>query len=366
MKSLQYLGLFLIIVHICFGDCNPGYFLNATSGLCTICPAGNMCDGINYPVQCLQGQYSPAGASVCRTCPIGMYSSFGSQFCSECLPGTYQNFPGSASCTNCSAGTYTNTKVSAACIGCLPGYYSATVGSATIQNCLPCPIGTYSPRGSSKCLPCPPGTYGLYNTSASCVNCPLGTYNAVAGLRDCFSCPISTYTPKTGSTTCVNCPFNTYSNTTQTINCTKCPNNTFSHYAFTSCLSCQDPDNQPKPGQEHPFFDFTDKNNVKCYFQCPDDFVVNNANHACAELPSSNLGTIIGIVVGVCIGLGLIAAVATWFYCKRKEKERLRQERREKRRKKKEAEAGKIEIKMPDQAPLNQPEQAEKTEEKKQ
>jgi hypothetical protein len=111
---------------------------------------------------------------------------------------------------------------------------------------------------------------------------------------------------------------------------------TFSHYAFRKCIACQDPDNAPLPGQEHPFFDLTYFDEPVCFFQCPDDYVVNNANHVCQEIPPSNLKTIIISVVVVAVFLGIIGAVVCWCYCKYKEKQRLREEREERRRKKKE------------------------------
>ena len=96
----------------CFQRCPDGFYSlgGATAGSCTVCPAGQFCfDGSDYiaPQDCLAGDYSRSGETVCSACELGTYSSAAASVCTSCPPGSQCADPSADPTTNrCASGYY--------------------------------------------------------------------------------------------------------------------------------------------------------------------------------------------------------------------------------------------------------------------
>jgi len=118
------------------------------------------------------------------------------------------------------------------CCCCIVG------GDRPTDPCKICPVGTYSPGGTTDaCIPCGFGfTSALGSTDADACReveaCPAGTmYNSAGGhnsfsLSDCVCKP--GYGSRTGSSPCHLCPAKTFSNGRNLEDCKPCP------FGFTS------------------------------------------------------------------------------------------------------------------------------------
>ncbi len=139
-------------------QCDPGYYLNATSETqiqehqdsnedldyyyiqaCTQCPAGHSCAGVSNPTV-VNDSLGVMGLGA--ECSAGTYATAGQSSCTACAPGTYTAQTGQSSCTNAQAGYYTPNTTSEAL--CPTGYQDGAAGSGTtIDACsktISCPV----------------------------------------------------------------------------------------------------------------------------------------------------------------------------------------------------------------------------------
>lgn len=126
-------------------QCDPGYYLNATSETqiqehqdsnedldyyyiqaCTQCPAGHSCAGVSNPTV-VNDSLGVMGLGA--ECSAGTYAAAGQSSCTACAPGTYTNLTGQSSCTNAQAGYYTPNTTSEEL--CPVGYQDGAAGSGT-------------------------------------------------------------------------------------------------------------------------------------------------------------------------------------------------------------------------------------------
>ncbi len=174
--------------------CPAGQYLPANASSCATCPADSYCVGgtFEYPIASAQGIAS---------CPAGQISASGSDASSDChLPSTTcpagKYLPANASsCTTCPADSY-----------CVGGTFEYPIASA--QGIASCPAGQISASGSdasSDChLPsktCPAGQYLPANAS-SCTTCPADSYCVggtfeypIASAQGIASCPAGKVAP---------------------------------------------------------------------------------------------------------------------------------------------------------------------------
>lgn len=187
--------------------CDLGSYSAPGKKLCTFCPAGKSCSGLNKdPVtvkDCNDGEYSLKGELGCRKCPAG-YSCPDKKFLLKCAPGSF-SVEGKLACTPCPAGKYCP---------------SSREDSAT--NCEP---GSYSPGGLEKCLSCPAGHH--CKNTAKFELCKMGTYALVGqtskdgAASECIPCPEGFYCPRLDHLP-IPCPLGTYSQS-QWVKCKLCP-----------------------------------------------------------------------------------------------------------------------------------------------
>ena len=229
--------------------CPPGYYGNANtcSGnfdtACTICPAGEFCEGFSldngdgHRGDCPVGHYCPQGTksrtehpceagtyngatrqddqSDCVECPAGSYCMEGADAPVQCEEGYY-----------CPAATARDTQYP-----CTGGTYSDTKGLTIASACTTCPTGHFCPEGSNSPIPCRSGTYNSLTNQMfadACLPCEAGQVCFGSGLtypdRDCctgFYCP-------SGTAICTEqqCPAGTFmpfTNATNEDDCMQCP-----------------------------------------------------------------------------------------------------------------------------------------------
>ena len=126
-------------------QCDPGYYLNATSETqiqehqdsnedldyyyiqaCTQCPVGHSCAGVSNPTV-VNDSLGVMGLGA--ECSAGTYATAGQSSCTACAPGTYTAQTGQSSCTNAQAGYYTPNTTSEEL--CPTGYQDGVAGSGT-------------------------------------------------------------------------------------------------------------------------------------------------------------------------------------------------------------------------------------------
>ena len=126
-------------------QCDPGYYLNATSETqiqehqdsnedldyyyiqaCTQCPVGHSCAGVSNPTV-VNDSLGVMGLGA--ECSAGTYAAAGQGSCTACAPGTYTAQTGQSSCTNAQAGYYTPNTTSEEL--CPVGYQDGAAGSGT-------------------------------------------------------------------------------------------------------------------------------------------------------------------------------------------------------------------------------------------
>jgi hypothetical protein len=73
--------------------CLPGQYSPAPATGCLTCPAGFVTDSLNW-----------SGASLCTACDAGQYSNVSTVACVACEAGRYQGSTGNTSCLMCGAG----------------------------------------------------------------------------------------------------------------------------------------------------------------------------------------------------------------------------------------------------------------------
>ena len=200
--------------------CKEGYFLNRVVGknpVCTICPTGHYCDGLNK-MKCPKGSFADVE---------GLYK------CKRCNPKSdntayYCQNEGASSQTICPAGSYCPEENDSTPIACPVGTYSGT-GQ---KKCTPCPAGTSTSStkddknpqtGLSACVKCKPGYYAPKTGNTVCKPAPAGSYVASEGQSTFTRCPAGQYQDLTARTSCNPCGDGSVSGIGQT-QCTKCPN----------------------------------------------------------------------------------------------------------------------------------------------
>lgn len=252
-------------------NCTQGTYTPAAgSAYCLPCPEGHSCsaDAMDGdPVPCVNGTFSPQGSSDCSACASGTYSGQAAASCTPCPAGYacldpagppaacafgYFSIGLQQICTACPAGTQSSSSRDR-CVGCdygyecsdpvqppqecLPGFYTDvhTMGNATILVCAPCPaghrciashampitcpLGTFSPPGSSNCTVCPAGAY-CPSAALTPQACVLGEYSE-EGWDACVDCPAGSACPTT-ATPPIACETGTYS-LGRAQNCSECP-----------------------------------------------------------------------------------------------------------------------------------------------
>ena len=163
-------------------NCDPGYYLNAQTGECTICPHGSYCEGVEDVVYDNENH----GTETCKpgwTSDKGTVSEAGcyqidTVMCAEQNPYTHGHGTAVYANTQTICKIYYGTEDcivdnSTACdilrLNCEPGYRQETIDG--VLQCVPagvnCPAGTYLPRNSTSCSTCPGNSY-----------CSGGTYDA--------------------------------------------------------------------------------------------------------------------------------------------------------------------------------------------
>lgn len=262
-------------------QCDPGFFMVGSGGVCALCPIGSYCVGggvaaVECPLNSGSTVHGAVSVALCKCIP-GYVSFTPGGRCYQCLPGgycpgygetmlpcpkgTFQTGYGmldSVGCTLCGPGTYSLVSASTApsdCQVCAAGSYQSGLGASARSECMQCGRGTYSSvLGVSMCSFCQAGTVqtGFGVTDASkCLLCMAGTYQTGVGLQtlsDCNQCPKGTYQTGLGTplvSGCLLCRPGTYQpNVGQPFvqSCFACPEGTFQpdEGATTSiqCVAC--------------------------------------------------------------------------------------------------------------------------------
>ena len=164
--------------------CNPGYYSNAGSIVCSRCP---------------YGLSSYGNGTDCFNCSEGTISNYDFEECTECRAGFYAK-EGSSSCSPCPRGTYSGDKAGK-CLKCSAGYSSEEESS----ECTLCGEGTFSKEGDPYCSDCPPGTFSNISGATYCNKCPAGT-SPNYEKTSCDKCLVGYYTDTPGSIECSLCP----------------------------------------------------------------------------------------------------------------------------------------------------------------
>lgn len=246
--------------------------INAIDKVCKVCPANSYClGGQAKPISCVNGTFSPVGASEDNhCCPSNSYTNVSNRLsqCKKCTICTYLEYqvspclidadtvcslckacnsdeyivksctatldPVCGKCSKC-LNTYqispcniTHDTVCSSCIICMKGYYLPdytkifTCTNNSIEHCLPCPAGHYCPYANTSSVPilCPSFTNSSLGAS-SVYQCKVqsGFYGTVKGPINI--CPSNHFCPS-NATAPVKCPLNTRSNSGSTShdNCT--------------------------------------------------------------------------------------------------------------------------------------------------
>jgi hypothetical protein len=188
-------------------------------------------------------------------CPAGSHSSTGSYACSLCAPGSFNHAVGQSSCGCCSPGTFANVSGLSQCFSCTDTA-ACQQPCTVIPNCdctdplqcdtNRCPLGCYTPNGSSVCQRAPVGSYTACDssncsTSANVLDrCPRGTFSPSIGAfsnRTCKACPAGSFCPDAGEGNPQPCPAGTFSRAIASAACTPCTAGTYS--AVSGSSSCE-------------------------------------------------------------------------------------------------------------------------------
>jgi len=154
----------------------------------------------NKPALCLAGYYN--SGSVCSRVPAGYYIPFGTAVYYACPVGWYSP-AGSTSCSLANDAYYNP----------LPAMMSSwSCPQASQSGAFVCNTGT----GSSSCLP------GQYFTGLACQDVPAGYFNPSASIGTFYPCKQGTYS-STGASACSPCPIGMYANVVGSTACIICP-----------------------------------------------------------------------------------------------------------------------------------------------
>lgn len=190
--------------------CYSGQYLPAQASSCSSCPAGKYCDVYNgdYVVSscndqgitgsCTGNQYSTSGAQACSLCNgVGRAVKKNNAGtlnvgCDVCDEGTYANDGHTAceiceagyACTNgmktqCTGNQYSNTEGASQCTECTGNGKAVVKNNGLNVGCDVCPPGTYANDDHSQCIVCPAG-YACSNGFKNDDLCPPGTCAANA------------------------------------------------------------------------------------------------------------------------------------------------------------------------------------------
>lgn len=208
-----------------------------------------------FPPCSAVGEYSPAGATSCTSCPIGQYGpseGLGDQTavsglkCLACpagslavqtaavaadiLPAGTALAVGATKCLACPAGHYMSS-TTALCTVCPADKYRS--GDATPENnvCLDIPAGYYAAGASNTAVttitPCAAGSISFYSGG---IRQPVGTPLLCTA---CSAVAVNTYAPRIGMANCLPCDGGTKPNAGNTA-CDACADNTYRSFATVS------------------------------------------------------------------------------------------------------------------------------------
>ncbi|GMI30328.1 hypothetical protein TeGR_g14640 [Tetraparma gracilis] len=211
-------------------DCAWGEFSPAGASACSSCPAGYVCAG-GTTTACDAGTYS-SGGSNCNSCEVG-YKCPGASDHTLCSAGSYQNETAQDECKACPGGKLQADEGASLCNECPAGYFCPEGSKTTIEyydraanDCFACPAGKFSTSGAQSidgcedctrgfvsrepgmgyCDPCTPGKHASAD-NAACTACEAGTYSGVAAF-ECEGCEAGKYAGSSNSDTCVTCADN--------------------------------------------------------------------------------------------------------------------------------------------------------------
>jgi hypothetical protein len=181
-------------------QCLVGQWSAAGSTVCSPCapaPANATLSGVgtnatNCPFVCNAGY---VGTSSCSPCAAGTRQS--GTFCVQCLPGSFSD-PAASLCTACGSGRYSTGAASACALCANQGPHTVFLGRGTSVNCpFYCAAGAYIVN-RTRCVPCANGTFATAVGATRCANCPLGMWSAAASTA-CAVCSALTITAANGT-----------------------------------------------------------------------------------------------------------------------------------------------------------------------
>jgi hypothetical protein len=171
-------------------QCLVGQWSAAGSTLCSACapaPANATLSGVgtnatNCPFACNAGYIMRPNS--CTPCPAGT-RQLGTA-CTQCLPGSYSD-PAASVCTACGSGRYSTGAASACALCANQGPHTLFLGRGTSIHCpFYCTAGAYL-LNRTRCAPCANGTFATALGATRCVNCPPGTWSPAASTA-CAAC----------------------------------------------------------------------------------------------------------------------------------------------------------------------------------
>lgn len=142
--------------------------LNAcTNGLVSDAGSSAASDCHNPTVTCESGQYLPAGATACETCPAGYSGSDNGRDSREdcfytCPSKTVENAVSVSADKNkvyYNGTTYPNCTYTVVCDTNYTASGNGTSNPSCVKNAVTCPAGTYLPAGATSCSVCPENSY---------------------------------------------------------------------------------------------------------------------------------------------------------------------------------------------------------------
>ncbi|KNC50235.1 uncharacterized protein AMSG_06390 [Thecamonas trahens ATCC 50062] len=279
--------------------CKDGYFRNATSGECELCPLGSYSDSLNAGscTACPEGfttlDEGATSAAACAVCAPGRFGADCSGLCA-CADGTLciDGLTGSGNCT-CSSGsglsgpscdqcevtTYygPHCNMTVECFFGLPSF--GFLGTGT---CVACHADRYDHSADNRCTTCAPNNSGVdcrtclagsgvnpadvgglctpcspgrFNPSARmgapCQQCAPGSFSTQPRATGCELCARGEYQPSPGAVGCLPCGLGMTTGAAGAADifaCSPCPENTFKDVVGAGvCLQC--PGNQTTDGE---------------------------------------------------------------------------------------------------------------------
>ena len=173
-------------------DCLENQFSAAGAINCTECPAKSIAPALSTAItdcKCSPGHFGPAGG-----------------VCQDCGPGKYTDTANNAACDDCAAGTYQSNAEATDCKACPDSNAISAEASEAKESCL-CSAGYTGPNGGL-CQACAAGTRKTAIGPAACVKCLVGTYVDTEGATACLNCPRNSSTAAEASTALTDCQCN--------------------------------------------------------------------------------------------------------------------------------------------------------------